>query len=70
MQYTLLYINLIYLFQNKDKIFQHKTEKTMAFKGRDPVISQIIINKNIVGEINTFSYLGCTIVVNMKFEIH
>jgi hypothetical protein len=35
--------------------------KTMAFKGRDPVRSKIVINNNIIQQINTFTYLGCSI---------
>ena len=60
MQYTLLYINLIQLFPNMGKIFEHKKEKIMALKGRSSVISQIIIN-NIIEGINTFNCRGCTI---------
>jgi hypothetical protein len=33
----------------------------MAFKGRDPVRSKIVININIIEQINTFIYLGCCI---------
>jgi len=33
----------------------------MAFKGRDPVRSKIVINNNIIEQINTFSYSGCSI---------
>jgi hypothetical protein len=43
-----------------DKKCQNKTEKTMAFKKRGSIISQIIINNNIIEEISTFSYLGYT----------
>jgi len=32
--------------------------KTMAFKGRDPVRSKIVINNNIIEKINTSSYPG------------
>jgi hypothetical protein len=44
-----------------DKKCQRKKEKTMAFKGRSSVINQIITNNNIIEEINTFNYIGCTI---------
>ena len=34
----------------------------MAFKGRDPVRSKIVINNNIkIEQINTFSYPGCSV---------
>jgi hypothetical protein len=33
----------------------------MAFRGRDPVRSKIVINNNIIESIHTFGYLGCPI---------
>jgi len=33
----------------------------MVFKGRDTVRSKIVINNNIIEQINTFSYPGCSI---------
>ena len=33
----------------------------MAFKGRDPVRSKLVITKYIIEQINTFIYLGCCI---------
>lgn len=42
------------------KISSNKT-KTMAFKGRDPIRSKIVINNNTIEQINTFNYLGCSI---------
>jgi hypothetical protein len=33
----------------------------MAFKGRDPVRSKIVINNIKIEQINTFSYQGCSI---------
>jgi hypothetical protein len=41
--------------------FSKSRTKTMAFKGRDPVRSKIVINTNIIKQINTFNYLGCSI---------
>ena len=38
-----------------NKNFKNKI-KTMAFKGRDPVRSTIVINNNSTGKINTVSY--------------
>jgi hypothetical protein len=35
--------------------------KTMAFKGRDPVRSKIVINNNTAEQKNTFNYLHCSI---------
>jgi len=40
------------------KISTSKTN-TMAFKPRDPVKSQIVINNNIIEKINTFNYPSC-----------
>lgn len=42
------------------KISKSKT-KAMAFKRRDPVRSKIVINNNIIEQINTSTYLGCSI---------
>jgi hypothetical protein len=42
------------------KISKSKT-KTMAFKTRDPVRSKVVINNNIIEQINTSTYLGCSI---------
>jgi len=33
--------------------------KTVAFKGTDPVRSEIVMNINIIVQINTFTYLCC-----------
>jgi hypothetical protein len=30
----------------------------VAFKGRDPTRSKIVINKKIIEQVNTFNYLG------------
>jgi len=35
--------------------------KTMAFNGRDPVRSKIVINNNIIEQINIFSYPGYSV---------
>jgi len=50
----------IFTSKNGLKISKNKT-KTLAFKGRDPVGSKIIINSNVVEQINTFHDLGCSI---------
>jgi len=42
------------------KISKIKT-RTMAFKRRDPARSKTVINNNIIEQINTFTYLGCSI---------
>jgi hypothetical protein len=31
----------------------------MAFQGRDPIRSKIVINNKIIKEVNSFNYLGC-----------
>jgi hypothetical protein len=42
------------------KISTSKTQ-TIAYKGRGPVRSKILVNNNIVEQINTFSYVGCSV---------
>jgi hypothetical protein len=32
--------------------------KVMAFKGRDPTRTKIVINNKIIEQVNTFNYLG------------
>jgi hypothetical protein len=66
------------------QIFIHKVEKitskyglkistskmkTMAFKERDPVRSKTVINTNIIEQINTFSYLDCSISYHNEKDI-
>jgi hypothetical protein len=41
------------------KIITAGKTKIMAFKGRDPVRSEIVMNNNIIVQINTFTYLHC-----------
>jgi len=41
----------------------------MAFKGRDPVRSKIVINNNIIEPINTFDYLGCPIAYKNEKDV-
>jgi hypothetical protein len=41
----------------------------MAFKGRDPFRSQIVINNNNIEQINTFDYLGCSISYNNEKDV-
>jgi len=43
--------------------------KTMAFKERDPVRSKTVINNNITEQINTFSYLDCSISYHNEKDI-
>jgi len=43
--------------------------KTMAFKGKDLVRSKIVINNNITEQINTFSYLDCSISYHNEKDI-
>jgi hypothetical protein len=35
--------------------------KTMAFRGRDPIRSKIVMNNKIIEQIHTFNYLGCSL---------
>jgi hypothetical protein len=35
--------------------------KIMAFVGKDPVRSKICINNQMLEQVNTFNYLGCTL---------
>ena len=35
--------------------------KSMAFKGRDPVRTKIVIDNKIIEKVNSFSYLGSMI---------
>jgi uncharacterized protein YqgV (UPF0045/DUF77 family) len=66
------------------QIFIHKVEKiiskyglkistskmkTTAFKERDPVRSKIVINNNITEQVNTFSYLDCSISYHNEKDI-
>jgi hypothetical protein len=62
-----IYINKLETVTSKYglKISTIKT-KTMAFKGRDPVRSQIAINNNIVEQTNIFDYPGCSVAFRMK----
>jgi len=32
--------------------------KSMAFKGRDPVRTKIVIDNKVIGQVNLFNYLG------------
>jgi len=43
--------------------------KSMAFKGRDPVRTKIVIDNKIVGEVNLFSYLGNMISYEGELDI-
>jgi len=37
--------------------------KSMAFRGRDPVRTKIVIDNNIIEQVNSFNYLG-----NISYE--
>jgi hypothetical protein len=43
--------------------------KTMAFRGRDPIISKIVINNKIIEQINIFNYLGCSLSYETEKDI-
>jgi hypothetical protein len=54
------------------KISKSKTRK-MSFKGRDPVISKIVIYNNIIEEVNSFNDLRCSVsyrIVSYQNEKH
>jgi hypothetical protein len=40
--------------------------KSMAFKGRDPVRTKIVINNKIIEQVNSFDYLGIMISYEKK----
>ena len=41
----------------------------MAFKGRDPVRTKIVIDNKIIEEVNSFNYLGNTISYEKELDI-
>ena len=43
--------------------------KLMAFKGRDPVRSKIVIDNKITEQVNSFSYLGNLIYYEKKWTL-
>lgn len=43
--------------------------KIMAFKGKNPVRSKIIVNGNILEQVSHFNYLGCDISFNYEKDI-
>ena len=42
----------------------------MAFKGRDPVRTNIVIDNKIIEEVNLFKYLGNVISYEGELDIH
>jgi hypothetical protein len=44
--------------------------KVMAFKGRDPTRSEIVINNNIAEQVNTFNYLGNLVSYEKEKDIY
>ena len=45
-------------------------EKSMAFKGRDPVRTKIITDNKIIEQVNSFNYLGNTISYEKELNIY
>jgi len=43
--------------------------KSMAFRGRDPVGTKIVIDNKIIGKVNSFSYLGNMISYEKELDI-
>ena len=41
----------------------------MAFKGRDPVRTKIVIDSKIIGQVNSFNYLGNMISFEKELDI-
>ena len=41
----------------------------MAFKGRDPVRTKIVIDNRIIGQVNSFNYLGNMISYEKELDI-
>jgi hypothetical protein len=41
----------------------------MAFRGRDPIRSKIVINNKIVEQVNKFNYLGCLLSYETEKDI-
>ena len=41
----------------------------MAFKGRDPVRTKIVIDNKIIEEVNSFNYLGNVIFMKKKWTL-
>jgi hypothetical protein len=41
----------------------------MAFKGRDPVSTKIVIDNKIMEQVSSFNYLGTTISYEKEFDI-
>jgi hypothetical protein len=53
--------NLETVTTKNDQTFQKSKRRTVAFKGRDPVRSKIVINNNNIEQINSFNYPGCSV---------
>lgn len=46
-----------------------KKSKTMAFKGKDPVRSKIVVNNEILEQVSHFTYLGCDLTYENETDI-
>ena len=53
--------NLTKTSEKYDMRISSEKTKTMAFKGKEPVRSKIVINGKIIEQVNNFKYLGNTI---------
>jgi hypothetical protein len=42
----------------------------MAFKGAEPIRSEIVIDDMILEQVNTFTYMGCNISYQEETDIH
>jgi hypothetical protein len=48
----------------------HQKTKIMAFKGTEPIRSKSVIDNMILEQVNTFTYLDCTISYQEKKDIY
>ena len=46
-----------------------QTTKSMAFRGRDTVRTKIVIDNKIIGQVNSFNYLGNKISYEKELDI-
>jgi hypothetical protein len=44
--------------------------KSMAFRGRDPVRTKIVIDNKIIEQVNSFNYLGNIIFYKKELDIY
>jgi len=67
-EYNLQKLNQITEYGLTTPISVHKT-KSMAFKGRDPVRTKIVIDNKIIEQVNSFNCLGNMISYEKELDI-